>query len=107
MLGKTQLFYHKPILMYSTWSHLATSHPAFLPTHLLLCLTSLYLFPFISPCPTKFPVLPCLAASPVPGTIVVFIFIIIEEAEALQGMLHSDAKTGSPASSQALSLLGL
>uniref|UniRef100_A0A4X1ULD8 Uncharacterized protein n=1 Tax=Sus scrofa TaxID=9823 RepID=A0A4X1ULD8_PIG len=43
--------------------------------------------------------------SPISRTVIVFIFILIEEAEALQGMLHSDAKTRGPASSQALSLL--
>ena len=45
--------------------------------------------------------------SPVSRTIDVFIFILIEEAEALQGMLHSDTKAGGPAASEALFLLGL
>lgn len=45
-------------------------------------------------------------ALPGPST-VIFIFIIIEEAEALQGMFHRDAKTGGPASGEALSLLRL
>lgn len=45
--------------------------------------------------------------SPVPRTIIVFVFILVEETEALQGMLHSDAKTGGPAASKTLSLLGL
>lgn len=64
----------------STWPHL-TNSPRLTPSH--------------------------LAPSPVSRTIIVFIFILIEKAEALQGMLHSDAKTGGPAASQALSLLGL
>lgn len=78
------------LFMWSTWPHLTCS--PFSP------------FSFTWYSPPLFPL--TLPFSPVPRTVIVFIFILVEEAEALQGMLHSDAETGGPASSQALSLLG-
>lgn len=79
------------LLVCSTWPHLTCS-PFW---SFSLTWRSPYLFPLTWP------------LLPVSRTIHVFIFILIEEAEALQSMFHSDTQAGGPAASQALSLLGL
>lgn len=74
------------------WTHVRT-HEAQTQTH-----------PQTTATPAAHPGLPL--SLPVPCTVIVLIFILVEEAEALQGMFHCDAEAGSPAAGQALSLLG-